>query len=96
MCDWASQHYKRWSPNNSSSGVDGKVRAVVIFDVIDPSLNPPYAKLFSLPLQISYLIGKAFIFNKNERNNRKVENKVLGMVGVGVSIEGFIVKVASV
>ncbi len=28
--------------------------------------------------------GKAFIFNKNEGNNQKVENKVLGRVRVGV------------
>ncbi len=38
---------------------------------------------FFLPFQISYRIRKAFIFNKNEGNNQKVENKVSGRVGVG-------------
>ncbi len=50
---------------------------------INPSSNPPFAELLFLPFQISYRIGKAFIFNKNEGNNQKVENKVLGRVGVG-------------
>ncbi len=45
---------------------------------------PPLAELFfSLPFQISYRIVKAFIFNKNEGNNQKVENKVSGRVRVG-------------
>jgi len=35
------------------------------FDVIDPSLNPPFAELAHLSL---YQIGKAFIFNKNKEN----------------------------
>ncbi len=40
---------------------------------------PPLAELFfSLPFQISNRIVKAFIFNKNEGNNQKVENKVTG------------------
>ncbi len=52
----------------------------VHFDAIDPSSNPPFAKLFFLRFQISYRIGKAFIFNKNDGNNQKVENKVSGRV----------------
>ncbi len=63
---------KRPLLNISFSGVD--VRRV-LFYAIDPSSNPPFAKLFFLPFQISYRIGKAFIFNKNEGNN---QNKVSG------------------
>ncbi len=37
-----------------------------------------------VPFQSSYHIRKAFIFNKNKENNRKVENKILGRVRVGV------------
>ncbi len=36
-----------------------------------------------LPLQISNHIRKAFIFNKNEGNNQKVENKEWFRVGEG-------------
>ncbi len=50
---------------------------------INPSSNPPLPNFF-LPFQISYRIGKAFIFNKKEGNNQKVENKVLGRGRVGV------------
>ncbi len=50
------------------------------FDAIDPSSNPPFAELFFLPFQISYRI----IFNKNEWNNQKVENKVSGRVREGL------------
>jgi len=50
----------------------------MLFDTIDPSSSPPFAKLFFLPFQISYSIGKAFIFNKNEGNNQNVENKSIG------------------
>ncbi len=56
----------------------------MLFDAIDPSSNPPFAKLFFLPFQIAYHIRKAFIFNKNEGNNQKVEDKVSGRVRVGV------------
>ncbi len=54
------------------------------FDAIDPGSNPPFGELFFLPFQISDHIRKAFIFNKNEGNNQKVENKVSGRVRVGV------------
>ncbi len=43
---------------------------------------------FFLPFQISYRIVKAFIFNKNEGNNQKVENKVSGRVLHYVKIAG--------
>ncbi len=56
----------------------------LLFDAIDPSSNPPFAELFFLPFQISYRIGNAFIFNKNEGNKQKVENKVSGRVRVDV------------
>ncbi len=49
-------------------------------DVIDQSLKPPFAELF----KISYCIGKACIFNKNEGNNQNVENILSGKVRVGV------------
>ncbi len=39
-------------------------------------------RTFFLPFQISDHIIKAFIFNKNEGNNQKVENKVSGRVRV--------------
>ncbi len=52
----------------------------ILFDAVDPSLSPPFAKGF-LPFQISYHIKKAFIFNKNEIYNQQVENKVSGRVG---------------
>ncbi len=54
------------------------------FDAIDPGSNLPYGALFVLPFQISNHIRKAYIFNKNEGNNQKVENKVSGRVRVGV------------
>ncbi len=41
---------------------------------------------FFLPFQISNHIRKAFIFNKNEGNNQKVENKVSGRVRVRVGV----------
>ncbi len=50
------------------------------FDTIDP----PFAKLCFLPIQILYHNIKALIFNKNKGNNQKVETKVSGMVRVGV------------
>ncbi len=53
------------------------------FEAINPGSNPPFAKLFFLPFQISYHIVKAVIFNKNEGNNKKVVNKVSVRVGVG-------------
>ncbi len=56
----------------------------MLLDVNDPSSNSPFAELFFLPFQISYRIRIAFNFNKNEGNNQKVENKVSGMVRVGV------------
>ncbi len=37
----------------------------------------------TITFQISCRIGKAYIFNKNEGNNQKVENKWFGMVGLG-------------
>ncbi len=49
------------------------------FDAIDPGTNLPFGELF-LPFQISDHIRKAFISNKNEGNNKKVGNKVSGMV----------------
>ncbi len=54
-----------------------------LFDAIDLGSNLPFAKFF-LPFQILYHIRKAFIFNKNEGQYRKVENKVSGTVRVGV------------
>ncbi len=51
----------------------------MLFDAIDPSSSPPFAK-FSPPPFKSHVIGKAFILNKNEGNNKKVENKVSGRV----------------
>ncbi len=50
------------------------------FDAIDPGTNLPFGELF-LPFQISDHIRKAFISNKNEGNNKKVGNKVSGMLG---------------
>ncbi len=47
----------------------------MLLDVIDLSSNSPFAELFFF---LSYRIGNAFIFNKNEGNNQKV-----GRVGVG-------------
>ncbi len=49
----------------------------MFFDAIDPGLNQPF-NFFFIPFQISYRIKKAFIFNKNEYNNQKVENKISG------------------
>ncbi len=51
---------------------------LILFDAIDQSSSPPFAELFFIPFQISYRIGKAFIFNKNEKKNQKVENKSIG------------------
>ncbi len=65
--------------NISSSCVDGKERD----SVFDLGSNRTVAELFYLPFQISYHI-MAFIFNKNEGNNQKVENKVSGKVRVCV------------
>ncbi len=45
--------------------------------------RPRLANFFFLPFQISNHIRKAIIFNKNEGNNQKVENKVTGRVSVG-------------
>ncbi len=50
----------------------------MLFHAIDPGSNPPFAELFFLPFQVSYRIRKAFIFNTNEGNNQKVENKSIG------------------
>ncbi len=58
---------KRRSFNISFSGVDGKAR----------EFEPAFCRTFFLPFQISYRIGKAFIFNKNE-GNENVGNKVSG------------------
>ncbi len=58
------------------------MHAIVIFDAINPGSNLPFVKHFFLPFHI----GKAFIFNKNEGNNQKVENKVSGRVRVGVGL----------
>ncbi len=44
------------------------------------------ANFFFLPFQISDHIRNAFIFNKNEGNNQKVENKVSGRVRVRVRV----------
>ncbi len=52
------------------------VRCVFVFESI-------FCRTF-FPFQITYHIGKAFILNKNEVNNKKVENKVWEMVWVGV------------
>ncbi len=56
-----------------------------VFDASTSGSIPPLSDLFffPLPFQISYRIVKAFIFNKNEGNNQKVENKVSGRVRVG-------------
>ncbi len=62
-----------------SSGTDGKECVVLILT----RSTQVRIYLFS-PFSISYRIGKAFIFNKNEGNNYKVEHKVLGRVRVGV------------
>ncbi len=42
-----------------------------------------FGQLFFLSFQISNHARKAFIFNKNEGNNQKVENKIMVRVGVG-------------
>ncbi len=52
--------------------------------MIDRGSNPCFSKLFLLPFQIRYHVGKACIFNNNEGNNLKVELKVLDGVRVGV------------
>ncbi len=62
---------KRRLSNNSSSHIGSKA-CNNWHD--DPSSNPPFA--FLLPFHISYHIGKAFIFSKNEGNNWKVKIKV--------------------
>ncbi len=60
-----------------------------LFDAIDQWFDPVFGQtFFSLPFQISYRIVKAFIFNKNEGNNQKVENKVSGRVLHYVKIAG--------
>ncbi len=66
------------------------------FDAVDQSSRLPFAELFFLSFQISYRIRKAFIFNKNEGNNQKVENKVSGRVRVGIGRALFLHKVASI
>ncbi len=63
------------------SGVDGKAHA---FCRGRPEFESAFCRTFFLPFQISYRIRKAFIFNKNEGNNQKVENKVSGRARVGV------------
>ncbi len=61
------------------------VKHLHVFDAIDPSSNLPFTKLF-LPFQISYRIGKAFNFNKNEGNYEKVENRVSGRCKEGICV----------
>ncbi len=52
----------------------------MLFDAIDPSSSPPFAKLSPPPpFQIS-CHRKGIYLNKNEGNNKKVENKVSGRV----------------
>ncbi len=56
-------------------------------DTIDPGSNFPLWQTFCpffLPFEIANHTRKAFIFNKNEGNNQKVENKISGRIRVGV------------
>ncbi len=76
-----SQHWKKDAPWSSVSVVDGKACA---FWRDRPEFEPTFCRTIFLPFQITYRIGKAFIFNKNEGNNQRVENKVLGRFKVGV------------
>ncbi len=72
----------------SSSGTGGRSQVMCFWrdrPVVRSHLWPNF--FFSLPFQISYRIVKAFIFNKNERNNQKVE-KVSGRVLHYVKIAG--------
>ncbi len=56
----------------------------ILFDAIDPGSTRLLTNFFfSL---FKFQIRKAFIFNKNEGNNKKVENKVSGRVRVSVSV----------
>ncbi len=57
------------------SGTGGKTHA---FWRDQPGFEPAFCWTFFLPFQISYCIRKAFILNKNEGNNKKVENKSIG------------------
>ncbi len=49
--------------NHQISGADGKAQVFSHDRLVRIHL---FAKLFFLPFKISYRIGKAFIFNKNE------------------------------
>ncbi len=67
---------KRRSLSICVCGVDGKAHA---FGCDRPEFEAAFCQTF----QISYRIRNAFIFNKNEGNNQKAENKLSGRVGVG-------------
>ncbi len=55
-----------------------------LFDAIDQWFDPAFGQLAELFFFSPFSkIVKAFIFNKNEGNNQKVENKVSGGVRVG-------------
>ncbi len=51
----------------------------VLFDAVDLNSNQSFSNFFLIPFQISYRIGKAFIFNKKEGNNKKVEKYQVGL-----------------
>ncbi len=53
----------------------------MLFDAINPGSNPSSAELFFLPFQISYRIGKAFIFNKIKEIIKML--KIKHRVGLG-------------
>ncbi len=78
----------RVSWNISSSGADGKSRVMSFWRNRPVARSRLWTIFFFLPFQISYRIVKAFIFNKNEGNNQKVENKVSGRVLHYVKIAG--------
>ncbi len=78
---WIVNTAKRCSFNIGFSGVNGKAYA---FWCDRPEIKPAFWQTFFLPFQISYRIEKAFIFNKNKGNNKKVENKVSSRDRVGV------------
>ncbi len=82
MSDRDDQYYKRWMTFISSSGVDGKT-CVEFMLMRSTRVRIRFSANLFLPFQIT-----SFIFNKNERNNQKVENKVTGKLK-----EGFIVPV---
>ncbi len=56
----------------------------MLFDATDPSSNPPFAELFFSLFKSHIASERHFIFNNNEGNIQKVENKVSGRVRVGV------------